>query len=573
MPLTVAEVKADISQLQGYWGERRKKFKEWMGLLTLEDKLEKQGLESFVSNDPRTNYNMAHFLLTTGVIRHSIPIVGDNPMELDKQARVERGVQYMWRMADEDRRRGGNPEFVSELGFHLLVLGWYSIVAAYDSETGRLIPRLWSPANTFPRYDDYELSAVVHEYKLSVQAAKRKAAANGWNYRTHLNIGQVTLDNYFYFDEMGRLLNMILIDKEAVTDWVVRDELLLLVSPVGGFPERGEITGLNRWRGMVGQSFLETNRITDDQWNKLFTFQMQLVRDTANPVSQEISAGSPKVRPAQLTERGAHFHFAPGDSGLSYVAKPPIPLELQAMLADMRREKQKGGFSDAVFGMVEQGMSGLAYSALAESSASQVLNPYMEAKHFILSELDKFWLRKLKSQGRTFSIKGKMLEKMKSSDIPEDAEVTVGSELATAQDWLEKATIANMVKDQLDDTTILNKIYRVDDTQDIKRRRRLDSVTEHPVAKAVEVIAAMRVHADYLDARGGSEMEADLYRKAADSLEMQLGVPEPGQAAVPKQEEAERKREEGAPEKKTEVPTRVSPPEALRAGIGKMRKG
>jgi len=554
--MTLKETKEDIEELKTGWQARSVKFKDWMELLKLDDKLKKRGMESYVSSDPRSNYNMGHYLLTAGGMRHTIPIIGDSPEEMDKQSRVERACQYMWRLVDEDRRRGGAQTFVSELVFDLLVLGWYSIIAAYDTTNGYLIPKLWSPANTFPRFDDDCLSAVVHSYDISVMAAKRKANLYGWDYTPSSNMGVTTIDNYFYVDEDCNLQNIILIGGNPVTPFIVRNNHMLLISPVGGFPEHGEINSSQRtldWRGTVGQGMLEASKKAEEQWNKFFTFQMQLVRDSAVPVSQEFSTGTPKVDPEKLTTRGAHFQFAPTDKGLQYVPKPPIPLEVQATLQELKRDKQRTGFSDTLFGLIEGGLSGTTYSALEEASANHVLHPYKEAKDFVIAELDRFWLRNVKSQGRSFQIKGKQIESMRSTDIPENVDIIVESELATTKDWLERATIANMMGNQVDSTTIMSEIYKFTDTQDIKRRKRLDLATDHPVSQNIELANAYEDYADYLE-RSGQPKKAQRFRNAAAALDAQMGSP-PGGAAAPVQfNENQAAIEAGAPPAQTPVP-------------------
>lgn len=551
--LTVKDAGDDVAELKRGWSERKKKFEMWMGLLNLDNVLYKRGLESYVSNDPRTTYNMGHFLMTTGETRHSIPLEGDNQAEFAKQAKVERAIDYMWRIINEDRRKGGNPSFVSELGFQLLALGWYSVLIGYDPATGFMIPRLWSPANTYPRFDDNELSAVVHSYSLSKMAAIRKAAMLGWEYNPPNKAGNVVLDNYFYYDVDGSLLNIVFIDSKAVTPFVIRENIMVLVSPVGGFPERGTVVDGTEWRGMLGQSLLETNRKEDNQFNKLMTMQMQAVRDTINPISQEISQGAPKVSVEQLTKRGAHFHFAPGDLGLSFIAKPPIPLELQALLQEVSKRKQKGGFSDAVYGLVEQGLSGFAFDRIAGSSANQVLEPYIGAMEFVIAQADRFWLKNLKRQGRTFKVKGKMVETLRSTEIPEDVDVVVSSEIATTKDWLERATTASTAERHLDQTTILSEIYKVPDPQDIIKRQRLDLVTNHPVAQNIKAIEAFESHADFLESQGDTR-QAKLWRQGAIALQTQLGVPPAGSAPVAEQAEVERAVAEGAPPREPGVP-------------------
>jgi len=555
------EIINDILELKKMWAIRNSKFREWYDLLLLKDKLKTPGMESVVVNEPRTFFNMAHYLLTTGNIRHEIPVLSDSPVELDKQAKVSRACQYMWRLIDEERQHGGLSSFVSELGFYLLALGWACLVMAFDRDAAKLIVRLWSPINTYPRFEDNQLITCVHEYFLSVRTARRKAIMNNWNYRPKTDTGKVKLSDYFFLDDDGMLQNIILIDDEDVTGIVCRDDMKLLVLPVGGFPDRGSLEPVN-WSELLGQSILETNRVAYEDLNKWETFIAQIMRDTAQTKWQEFAA-TPKATPEQLRQRGALFHYSPGEQGLVPVPIPPIPLEIRAALMDKYKRIQKGAFSDAVFGMVERGMAGYILSMLAGSSANQILFPYMQAKHYVISECDKFWLRHLKQSKRVFEIKSKFIEKLSPPDIPEDVDINVESELATQRDWLEKATIANMLKEHLDSTTILSEVLGIPDTEGVRKRKNLDLLITHPVSRNLNLIEAYYAHADLLDMQG-ERRHAMLYRKAAQALEAQLGIPPPGAAKPIEEAEVIEARRAGAPEERLRVSPEVAPPEALR---------
>jgi len=465
----------------------------------------------------------------------------------------------MWRLIDEKRRRGGGPSFISELGFHLLVLGWYGMVLVIDPDNSQLIVQLWSPADTFPRFEDNLLTACLHEYKSSVGAALRKSQANGWSYKPRSLEGDVVISNYFYLDESDIYQNMVLIDGKDVTGLVSREDMRLLVAPIGGFPDRGSLEPGTKWMGLVGQSILETNRAAFEDYNKWESFIAQIMRDAAQSKYQEFST-TPKANPEQMRELGALFHYAPGEEGIRPIVPPAIPIELRAALMDKNKRIQKGSFSDAVYGMVERGTAGYALSQLASSSANQILLPYMEAKHYVLAECDRFWLSRLKTSKRAFEVKDKFIEKLSPTDIPEDVVIRVESDIATQRDWLERATVANMLKEHLDDSTILTEILNIPDVGEVKRRRVLDLLTKHPVAQTLNLISAFYAHADYLDLRGDKRL-ASLYRRAAQAMEAQMGAPPPGAARPTEATAAETARRAGAPEERTRVAPEIMPPE------------
>jgi len=532
-------VNQEIDLSISYWTPRNTKMKEWMEILWLIDKLRTTGMETYVSNEPQTFYNMAHFLLTRGEISHMSSIQSETAIDLDKRAKVDRACKYMWTKVDRERQESGEQPFVQELGFFLLVSGWYSVVMAFEEATGLIKTKIWNPADVFPMYGNNRLISCVHRYTVTQAEAMLKAQENGWNYQPPAGtLSTQYLDteiiDFFKLDSKGNLNNVILINRKPVTEWVSRPNMKIIVSPVSGFPDRGSITpsGQN-WKELAGRSIFNVNQGVTTAMNKWKSMVSQILRDTAQPVTQEFSQ-TPQATPEQLRERGAHFHYAPGELGLQRVAPPAIPLELQAHMISMNREEQKGSLNDAVYGMLE-GQAGYALSLLSSSSANQILAAYMDAKHFVLSTGDRFWLNNLKRTRRVFEVKGKFDEKLKPTDILPDVEISVESDVATPKDWLERATIAGMMDKHVDLDTILTEIYRIRDTQGVKRKMNVDKMMNHPMTEQLELISSYEAHAKFLDYHG-DPVSAKRYRKAAMVLEAQLsgqpeGEPPPAQAS------------------------------------------
>ena len=568
------EVKTDIENMKSFWYHRNLKFKEWYEFLILIDLLATKNMETYVSNEPQTFYNMSHYLLTKGEISHTTSIESESAAELDRRAKVHRSCQYMWRLIDHERQLGGSQPFIDELSFFLLILGWYSTISRFDSNTGQLQTQIWCPYDTYPRYSNNRLAACVHSYKLTEKEAGEKAETNGWAYEPRgTALGDVVLDDYF-IKSGDDLYNMILIDSKDVTGLIERPDMKLLVAPVGGFPDKGSLTPSKRdWRKLTGRGIFEVNEAVSLSFNKWKSMVSQILRDTAQPIRQEFSA-TPQATPEQLRERGALFHYAPGEEGLQTLPPPAIPIEIQANLLELRREMQKGSYNDAVFGMVE-GQAGYALSLLASSSANQILYPYMDGKHFVVSENDKFWLSNLRASNKVFEVKGKFIEKLEPADIPEGVTIEVDSTVATQKDWLERGTIAGMLDKHLDDTTIVTEILGMTDPQGIKRRKNLDRVLDHEMSQLIELASGYEAHADYLEHRGDFR-QAARFRKAAQALDAQMGVPPAGAARPEEATRVAKQVEEGTPGERARVSPTVAPPEArgftpteLRRNIGR----
>ena len=575
------EVRQDIVQLKRYWGQRAIKFSDWYQLLLLIDQLTAKNMESYCSNEPQTFYNMAHYLVTKGELTHSISIMSETAIELDKRARVDRGCEYMWKTIDDDRQLGGNQPFVDELMFYMLLLGWYSVPLYFDQETGTLQARVWSPADVFPKYANDRLYNCVHSYKITEEEAKLKAELNGWSYQYgRATLGLVQIDDYFIWDGK-QYQNMVLIGDQDVTGWIPRPEMQLLVAPVGGFPDRGSILQTaHDWRRHAGRGIFAVNESVSAYFNKWKSMISQILRDTAQPITQEFSA-SPQATVEQLRERGAFFHYSPGEQGLIRLPPGGIPIEMQAHLLEIRRELQKGSFNDAVYGMVE-GEAGYALSLLATSSANQILYPFMDGKHFIISKADEFWLSNLKTSRRVFEIKGKFSEKLSPTDIPDNVKIMVDSEVATPKDWLERGTIGGMLRQDIDEATLLGEVYKFSDPEAIMRRKRLDRTLNHPMTQNIELISGYRTHAEYLESRGDLK-QATLFRNAAAMLETQMGGGLPGEGSPAQATQVAAARATGGRPANPRVSAGVAPPEAQAGytpqqmrqiiGTGRMRRG
>jgi hypothetical protein len=581
MPLDLQKVKTEITNLQTFWSTtRNNKFKEWYEFLIMIDQLAAKGMESYVSNEPGTFYKMAHYLLTKGEISHYIPVEVESSVDLDNRAKVHRACQYMWTTIDRERKLGGDQSFISDLSFYMLVLGWYSVVLRFDATTGLLQSQIWNPYDVYPKFTNNKMTELVHSYKITKDEAVQKASENNWSYTpkvgytSSMTTADIVLNDFFILDK-GIWQNAILIDGEDVMGgFISRPEMSILTAPVGGFPDKGSLTPKGKdWRSLTGKGIFELNETVATSFNKWKSMVAQILRDTAQPITQEF-ATTPQATPEQLRERGGLFHYAPGEAGLQRLPPAAIPIEIQANMLELRREMQKGSFNDAVYGMME-GQSGYSLSLLASSSANQILYPYMEAKHFVIGESDKFWLSNLKTSKRVFDIKGKFIEKLKPTDIPDDVAVIVESDVATPKDWLERGTIGGMVREDLDKATLLAEIYKLPDPQGIIRRKSLDRVLDNPMTQQIELIAGYQAHADYLERRGDVK-QAQIFRKAAVAIEAQLGAPAPGQGKPNEMTEIQSERTAGSPKEQATVPSRVSPPETkgftpmqLRRSIGR----
>ena len=123
----MAEVKPQFiidkcDNLKTNWSTRTKKFKAWYDILLLTDELEQEGVESVVTNDPRTGFNLARHLLITMVIADRIPSDTLAPEFIPATAYLENYVSKRWKDQEKRYRMIGRQSWLFELASWLLAI-------------------------------------------------------------------------------------------------------------------------------------------------------------------------------------------------------------------------------------------------------------------------------------------------------------------------------------------------------------------------------------------------------------------------------------------------------------------
>src|SRR3990167_5898525 len=65
-------IAGEVAELSKYWTDRNKAMTRWYEQLRMDDTLAQKNMESFVSNDTRTTWNMATYLLQPKALTHTI---------------------------------------------------------------------------------------------------------------------------------------------------------------------------------------------------------------------------------------------------------------------------------------------------------------------------------------------------------------------------------------------------------------------------------------------------------------------------------------------------------------------
>src|SRR4030042_5099000 len=201
-------------KLRSIWTTRNTKIKAWYEFITLRDDLKQEGMESVVSNDPRTGYNLAKHLMTASTRAHRISTDELTAPEVAATSYLEKYVTKRWNDQEVRYRRMGRQSFVGEFVGFMLAAGWYSIFSMVDGD--RIWCEVWNPYEVFPRFSSDGLIEVAHIYTLSPQEANRKAKLMEWNIKPVSH--RVNLYNYWGFDSDGDVVNSIVLGTDFVKE-------------------------------------------------------------------------------------------------------------------------------------------------------------------------------------------------------------------------------------------------------------------------------------------------------------------------------------------------------------------
>lgn len=524
---TAKDLNTECSNLEQLWDDRQAKMKRWYELLKQKDEFSQDGMESFVTNEPRTFFNLALHMLIEDV-PHRIPVDAIDPADQRDANMWEALVSEAWRRVDKRYRRSGRKSFLRQLVSLILATGWYSVFS-YVDDTG-FYAEVWNPYQVFPEWDEERLVKVVRRYTLGKEAAKRKITANkekGWAYNK-LITGDVKVDNYWYLDDNGEVTNTVMFDGEFAKPPEVDsdyDAIPVWVSPVGGLPDNGSMD--TKWRESVGESALATNEVMYKQYNKQWTFVTQLLRDTAQPRWFERSAEGQILRPQDMFKRGAIFRGGINDS-VEALQVPPLPIELRTDRFDIQNMIQRGSLPWALYGNLQQQIAGYLMSQIA-SAAQQILQSFKEAVVDVCSDIDNFWVMQVADHNyNPFEMQIPAYKDTFTFDCD--------YQLKIPGDLVQRATVGRMLSPNLefDVTTTIDLLFpEITNPVRMRSEARKDRALNSEVAIKIDTIAAFKKQSERLR-EAGESYHAELYDQAAETLRNQMipqqqgGVGQPG---------------------------------------------
>ena len=524
------------TDLKNFWSTRAKKIEDWYDILLLVNTLAQEGMESVITNDPRTNFNLAKHLLTTMIIADKIPLENLVPEQVPAVSYLESYVSKRWQDQEKRYRSIGRRGWLSELFSWMLASGWYSVFSMVTDK--EIWAEVWSPAECYPDFGPDGLVEHARIYSLSASAANRKIKSMGWTVPNSFT-DNTTFYDHWSFDADGDVVNAVVAGtyfvKEPVKDIKMSKlgRLPIFTSPVGGLPDMGSIRregvqAIKTWQEHFGESIVASGEDLLLNYNKMRTFLQQAARTAANPHYLELSGGDTPIATDALMNRwGSVLHGQTGED-VRPLQQSQIPVELTNLLFTYQNELQRTFFPYAVFGNIQQQLSYLAMANVASASL-QVLTPYIDAFKGLRTDLDNFWADMILENGLRpykFVVSGNMPPKdERLFDV--DATVEIPGYL------IQRATVSRMMNPnfKLPELWVMERMF-----PEIKNALKAQADTDaeeagrNPRALLVKQILAYEEYARInRESEPPNSRAAELYAKLAKVLESELA----GQPAQP----------------------------------------
>ncbi len=511
------------NELKALYTQRNKNIADWYSLLTMYDDLEQENMESVVSNDPRTFYNTALYLLTPE-IPHRVPMQG-----LDNEASawansLERVIGSAWKGLDRQYRKRGRKSWMEYVVGMLLSTGWYAILNMAASD--KLVAEAWNPVEVYPDWDGTGLESVAHIFTISNKQAHRLFAQRNWDKSLFKSrrTGNVTIYDLWEMDGLN-VMNYTVAETAMVKANPEESftEIPILVGPAGGLPDDGPITTLrsgkatDEWRANIGQSILATNANVYKGYNRLMTFMQQILRDTAQPKYWEKGKGGTRILTSEsLEKRGAIFQLAEGDE-IGTLQMPGIPVELTGLIASYEAMIQRGSLPHALSGAVENIPIGLMSQVAA--AAIQTLSLMHRATKGILTDIDNTW-----KDGILNGVYEAEVLTLPANISPESIMFDANYIINIPGDLIQRATVMRMISPsaRIAASTGIDIFFpEIQDPIGELSQARTDDAQMHPVFSMLNLISALREEAKMLRL-GGNEEDALLLDQAQNALKQQL---------------------------------------------------
>jgi hypothetical protein len=547
------DIIAECNELASSYSDRNAVFTDHFKLLAQNDDMAQEHMESFVSNDPRTTWNLATYLLQPRPLVHKVQRIDAQPLKPKEEVAaklISHLFARIWERRNKRHMRRGGPSFYWDMIGMLNLTGWWAIPKGMmKGAKDRFFVDTWAPKDIYPDYSDDEeegLSRLARVWTMSWDAAIKLARREDWDLsKSRSNVVGSQVKVYQLFKNIDGVVHLGV----AVGDAEVRpmtqlgdlDDIPVLVGATGGIPMATDSVQINTGgesntlssrmnKTTRGQGILATDAGVFKSLNRQQTFVQQILHDIANPVTWEKTQGADIIGdPDDLYKRGAHFRMGLNDE-LGDLRVRNIPPEFQTLLFSLRNMIQRGGFSDIVFGNIVSDVSSVLVSQAAES-AQQLLWPFHVGAQYIFSEVDQTWFDAILANPRGYNglITGAEVEALVLLEaVDSELEVVASYAVQIPGDRAQRMQMMKFASPDADispETSMEMFLPEVTNPREEMEKVRSAKADHHPLMQIISLIGALRESA--IELRDSNPRFAELFDQTAERLETEL----PQQAA------------------------------------------
>ena len=513
-----ADLAKEVNLLASSWSMRSTAIKKWYNMIRLTDDLKQDKMESVISSDPRTSFNMASWLLTPKTPVFTVDTEGMTEEEVGNVGAVE---SYCNREYLREQRRTASSlygRFDKRLVNYMLATGWYA-VGSYPTPDGWMWG-VWNPASVYPDYNqDGQLVQVARRYQIPSRQALSKIRSEGWQEPQRAwSGGKLYVYIKWWMDWDTELQEEVAWFCAGIGNELVSPPgptpfraIPIQVAPVAGLPDDGTITQDDSWRAEIGNSLVTPVLDIQKNYNKMMSYMQQLIRDTANPRWVEKVRGSSVLDPEKLFERGATFTIEPGED-IYPLATPPLPAEMRSHEFDLRNQIQRASFSDLTFGNVTQQVSAMLVTQVT-ASAQQILNPFQMGVSAVFSGIAVLNIAHMRLFG--FPL---LSGQAAFSKLPELLTIDFKYDVAIPGDFLNRANSARILNPdfRLSTSTLMELLIPEVRNAIIERGNlQAEDALNNPIARAVLSMWQLQLAAREARNNNDEQLAAMLERAAA----------------------------------------------------------
>ena len=509
------------SELSGMWNPRQRMMKEWYRTITLENYLEQEDMESYITNQPKNVFRFARHLIVTSAIQDKILRVGHDAKDDPGFDRLEVAMAKFWRKLEQGAEDDGKQGWLWHLSGLMTSLGWYSVFI--DTDEDKVTADIWNPYQVFPLWAPGRgLVEITRSYFIDKESAERNIEVMGEPVPS-FNQNQIVVINHWAVDPTDNVAKNTLIYGNNIIkgrESEGHDYIPVITGPASGMPDEGVLPGNVNWAGSWGESVVAHNMDVLENYNKLLSYIMQTARDAANPRWVEyVNGGNSILDPEDIFKRGAIF-TAENDERVDALAGPVLPIEATTTLRDMRADAGTGSFNDTIMGDINGAISSVMLSTMI-GNTRHLIDPYTQAISRIRRKAATWWWGQMKeNKWKPFGIK------LSFNQVAEDVEWEVPISLNIPGDFINRATQARMVSPawEMSEQRVSEIMFpaEIDNYVEEQARKNAERANRHPVAQDMQLIAAYEVMAER--ARAANDLAAAArWSKAAASIEGSLG--------------------------------------------------